>query len=481
MSVFPPKPFPVPPVLPPQYPWPTVGSPFLSNFGPTLIPIPATAFGVKFDGVTDDTALLQNGLDAAQSNAYDAAGNDKFATLVQLPPGRGLVTGTITVPPNVIVQGHGNFSTWLYPQGFELSQPVLYVPYNQTTIRDLAIVNNGLGCALELDAIGGATITGDTLHIIERLLLVGGGLAIYLNGGSEIRLDNIYCCRNQSIGANQAAVYLGGADHMISRITVSQPGSDAGGISGIFNGASNSKLSQIKVFGGVNNGNLGQAVFTTGYRCQYQQLEVQDFPGNGVQDNNTDGDIANGNTYNGVLFDSIDGYGFSASNNLIARAVRCVTRAGGAYTTAGLFNNTAAGAGLDIEASVAGTTGLFDDSSSPIGSRIRVNGMGATAAPAAAATLTPDPYAASEYYLPALTEALTIENPSPSLPQLITGMRLAFQVPQGSGDGYDITFGDAYATIGAIVVEGNTLTTFTFVWNGPVGQWIEQPRETVSI
>ncbi|HTX34377.1 MAG TPA: glycosyl hydrolase family 28-related protein [Bryobacteraceae bacterium] len=54
-----------------------------------------SSFGIKADGITDDTAAIQKALDAAGKNGET----------VRLPPARYLVKGNLTVPPGVSLEG----------------------------------------------------------------------------------------------------------------------------------------------------------------------------------------------------------------------------------------------------------------------------------------------------------------------------------------------------------------------------------------
>jgi hypothetical protein len=67
--------------------------------------VSAAAFGAKADGRSDDTAAVQNALEAAA----------KAGGKVWLPPGRYLVQGSLRIPPGVTLQGVMDSPVWSEP------------------------------------------------------------------------------------------------------------------------------------------------------------------------------------------------------------------------------------------------------------------------------------------------------------------------------------------------------------------------------
>ncbi len=85
-------------------------------------------FGVKFDGVTDDTTAFQNAL-----NDINAAGGGT----IRLPAG-SVKLGPITIPAGVSIKGEGKYTTKIIPRASSITL-FTAVSLSQTVISDLCI------------------------------------------------------------------------------------------------------------------------------------------------------------------------------------------------------------------------------------------------------------------------------------------------------------------------------------------------------
>jgi len=70
-------------------------APALQVAGPSGLPVDLAKFGIKADGLTDDTAAIQKALEAA----------GRAGSSVLLPEGKYLVNGSLTIPPGVALCG----------------------------------------------------------------------------------------------------------------------------------------------------------------------------------------------------------------------------------------------------------------------------------------------------------------------------------------------------------------------------------------
>lgn len=354
-----------------------VGSPYISNWPSAAIQIPATSFGAKFDNSTNDTAAIQAALDAAASfNPYGASNaNDRPAIIVQLPPGRAKVT-TLNMSANTILQGHGPAATYLVSLSNVANTPILQLKTGaevQCGVRDLGIILNDQTInGINFIQSGGASITGDTLHQLENLVIVGGRQAIWLNNSTECRIDNVYIGRasGQNVSGG-GAMLIGGSDHMISRVTIAGLVITDSSNDGFGLHASNCRITDLKVFGSSGGSTFGAGIHVVGQRNQFTEIEVQDFAGRCFED-----DQGN-NVYDGCVFDSCQS-GCYPFGGVVMRNALFVNRGGGAFTMPFAFDTIGTS---DVEAQLVGVANVFNGGANvAVGSRVKITGAGSPSA-----------------------------------------------------------------------------------------------------
>jgi hypothetical protein len=449
-----------------------VSSPFVSNFGPTSITIPATKFNVKADNSTDDTAAVQAALDAAQVNPYGASNiNDYRSIIVQLPPGNIKLNGTIKMHANTILRGHGPFGTLLVTGGS--ADGIQLSTGNEVSceVRDLGIVmGNGsdtTNVGINFQQTGQASGLGDSRHCFENLVILFGATALRFQSSTENRVTDC-SFYYQTPASGHSAFDVFGTDCMVERLTVANVRGSNG--SGIRWASSNSRAHNIKIFG--NGGGTPQpALLVIGQRNQFHGIEVQDYSGTAALE-----DDQGKNVFDGVVIDSCNGSAMYFQGASTLRNV-LVTNRGGAFTTAAcLF--TASASGLDIELNPDNIANVWNGSSRGAGDRIKLLGVTPTN-PAYAATITPDPARHDVYTLATITGNLTIANPSPTNGNLPYDTRLRFVLPVDATGGYTLAFGTAYKLKGAVPpLPVNQTVAIDFFYDGT--NWQETSRSRLG-
>ena len=269
--------------------------------------VDARDYGAVFNGVADDTAAIQAAIDAAVRPNSNPNPNDWRAAIVQLPPGDGRISGTLTLPANVWLRGHGPASTYLYNDTVGWALALKSGREVQISITDLGIINKyDAGNGIDLTRTGGASILGDTAHRVENVTVVGGRCALNTFGGTEDRILNFMAYRQMPVSGS-AAVYIAGSDCMVERVTIAQtrnPGLYGG--AGLRASSSNSRFVNVKIFGGdpaPPGGEKQGAFILIGQRNLVTALEVQDYPGCAIEDHQ------GLSTFQGVTIDSVKGGG----------------------------------------------------------------------------------------------------------------------------------------------------------------------------
>lgn len=334
-------------------------------------------FGVKADNATDDTQALQSAINAASSNPYGVPGyNDHVGGTVRVPPGRIVLTGPLLLPPNVTVEGLGASATYLvqYAQAGATIQLATGAE-TQTCIRDLGIIiNSNAAEGINLTQNPAASILGDSRHVIQNVVVVGGRRALYCTGNTEGRFDSISAYR-QRPPHDDACVYIGGSDHMISRITVGAPewnGTSQGG-AGIRTGVANCRIVNCKVFGGTATaaGTMQPALYMAGDggRNQVIGFEAQDYAGSvGIEDD------GGSNIYMGGVIDSCQSGGLYTGAPMYVRGMLFINRGGGRFAMPYAVN-IYANAGADIECVTVGIPKVYSSPGQSTGNRVVIYGV----------------------------------------------------------------------------------------------------------
>jgi hypothetical protein len=460
--------------------------------------IDAAAYGVKADNTTDDTAAIQAAIDAAASPAlYSLTGNDQPAATVLLPRGRMVIKSPgLKLPPNVVLRGRGPANTYLVYNGSNGTANTDVAPGStnaaillktgaevQCEVRDLGIILNrstfGTGDdGINFTQTGGASILGDTRHVIENVVIVGGRYSLILNGGTECRVRNVAAYRQN--GGTYGCAWIAGTDHFFDSLTIAQPSSSTNGNSALRLQTSNTRFINCKVFGGGGT----NAINDVGYRNQYVGCEVQDYNGTGMS-------VGESSVIGGTIDSCLVGLVCtlpSTSGTAFVRGLRVFNRAGGAYSmNYALDLGNGYNADIDIKVGYSGSnspvavTALFKNSpQTGAGNRVRINGDGGTTTQAAyAATYTPDPTVATRHYLATATGNVTIANPvSAAITNRFAyvGMEMEFVIPVDATGGYTLAFGTAYKLVGATApaMGASTVVGIRFRYDGT--NWRELGR-----
>lgn len=355
------------------YPNPGVGG---FSTGLARIVDAAATFGVKGDNSTDNTTALQAAINAAPFPLAGLSGNDVPAAFVWLPPGRVRVSGTLSMPANVTLVGHGPSGTYLiYTAASGAAIQLATGAEVQIGIRDLGIIatNAAAGPLIYLQQTGGASILGDTRHVIENVVVVGGESALYSGSATECRFDNFSAYR-QSPVANHAAVEINGTDHMVSRVTVAQTqytGTPGG--SALRAGTANTRFENIKIFGGsaTTVGQMQAGFYMSGNagRNQIIGLEVQDYPAYYPVE-----DDGGRNVYLGGVIDSCQVSGMSVTGAVVVRGMQFVNRGGGSFVMPSCVT-IAQNVGADIDCFVTSVASVLNTPGTGTGNRILVYGV----------------------------------------------------------------------------------------------------------
>jgi hypothetical protein len=226
---------------------------------------------------------------------------------------------------------------------------------------------------IDLSQAGAPSILGDAAHQVDNVMMVGGRRMLVCTGNTECRFSNMLAYR-QSPLEGDAAFYLGGTDSMVERITVAQPqyagagGQFDSGGAGFRAGTSNSRFVNIKVFGGnATTSPMQSAFYLVGQRNTVTGLEVQDYPGGGIEDS------VGFNSYTNVVIDSCKGAAVYGNEEVTITNLLVVNR-GGAHTIPHAFN-IADGSGAIIDARLSGVTPTFSGAQTGAGNFITVNGV----------------------------------------------------------------------------------------------------------
>ena len=212
-----------------------------------------------------------------------------MSTILLLPTGRIKITGPILLQPNVSLPGQRPGSSYLSTNvrsAAERGAGLATGAEVQCEIRDLGIlINDNVSTGIGLVQTAGASILGDIRHVIDNVVVVGGACAVYTTGSTECRYTTVAAYR-QYPDNGLAAVYIGGTDSMIDRITIAQAQysfavQGAAGGSGLRLGTANTRVVDCKVFGGnaTVNRTMASAIRFIGQRNQLIGIEVQDWAG----------------------------------------------------------------------------------------------------------------------------------------------------------------------------------------------------------
>jgi hypothetical protein len=168
--------------------------------GPTLN---VKAFGAKGDGVTDDTAAIQEAIDTAYAR-FLATISDPYGSLrlggatVYLPSGYYLTTDTLRLSESVSLYGDGNRSSVIRAIGdarvIEMPRSINYNAFG-TFLRDFGI----LGDRTKTNQVGLSTLSGFAFHWENLWIQNCGSHGIEIRQGLNIRMDNVEV--QQCVGA----------------------------------------------------------------------------------------------------------------------------------------------------------------------------------------------------------------------------------------------------------------------------------------
>jgi hypothetical protein len=447
-----------------------------------VIDVTQSPYNAKFDNATDDTAAIQAALNAAVVAVPNLAtsGNDAAARIVQLPPGFGRVLGTLSVPPNVVLRGHGKYATTLYrPGATGVTDPILKVTLGSVMQRfvDFGVVcnDNAVTC-IDLTGVDGPSILGDASLLLHNILCVGGNKAIFAPDGTELRFDHVLCYRQQTYG-----IEIGATDCYLTNCTVAACGqANSGGGStsafGISIAGANSRIVQCKVFGLLGSTSVAYSIAGSG-RHEVAASEAQDCQNNAFV-------VNSGSVLSACLADSCGGAGFSMTSGAIVDGCAAVNR-GGAYNmqwaatfpSGGTGTNNNHVKGLLVSGSPAMKIAPNDTVQARVGDFDAANRRGSQSV-VYAATVTPDPWNGQDLYVGTLTANVTVANPS-SGPDGTSaffhlGQRLTVWLTQDGTGGRTVSFGTAYKTTGAVDTTASKTSAITFVYDGT--NWRESGR-----
>ena len=452
----------------------SVGSPYISNWG-QLITIPVTDFGAKFDNSTDDTAAIQAALNAAAPNPYSQANiNDRPSIIVQMPPGRAIITSALLMPANVWLRGHGPSGTYLCPSLATLTDNYIQLATGaevQVYLTDFGIIGRTLataGAAIDLTQTSQSSLLGDARHIISNIVIDACWNGVHCSGNTEVRLDRITVQR-----ADNDGITTSGTDMYISNCTIGQPG-----VQGILLQGGNSRVWGCKVFGG-GAGNTGVAAFSVGGsgRHQIAACEIQDFNGAGMSIGGN-----NVSTVSAVLIDSCAaGFNLNAGVGTARLDGAVVYRSGGAYIPAygllysGVSQQVAhisvqdgTGSNPLRELSIGGTNASGD---------VVVNRQLGYQNVTYASSITPNPYEGGTVFV-TLTGDIAVGAPankkgSTGATNFLPGCMVSFEFTQDSGGGHAVSWDASFVFPVAWTNTGNTASTrsrATFQFDG--ANWI---------
>lgn len=432
--------------------------------GDPLEPLNVMDYGARFDNSTDDTAAIQAALDAAVGQVPGtSADNDDSGRIVQLPPGRGKVRGTLEIPANVQLRGHGPSATYLLRDNATgTTTPVVTVERSgvQQVVSDLGIIVNDTSVdGLSIAGGGGASILSDMRVVVRDVVIVGGrdGLvSASVDGqGNETRLSRVTTMRTARHG-----FVIGTTDAFIEGCTAAQAGDgDVAGyqsdpIRGFWTTGTNSRIYGCKAYG--VHGTAGGVGFEIAPRSELSCCEAQDCSGSGfVFPGGGDAGIASG-----ILIDSCGSYALNIGGPYWQVDALVITRPGGLYTTPYAYRFEAGQVvGTRLRLRTRSVTNLCpaNPANVPDGVVLDIDNRYGVQSVAYAATITPDPWAGQDLYVGTLTNNITLANPATG-PSLDTphqrGMRLGIQLVQDATGGRDITFGANYKLVGG----GSTIT-----------------------
>lgn len=436
----------------------------------------AYAGGVKADYSTDDTAALNAALTAAFVDVPTLSGNDDAARIVQLPPGRIKIQGTIVVPANVHLRGHGAAGTYLIRQAGGTGTAVVTTTGVQNILSDFGVIVNDNAVDGISFGQSGASILGDARQVCRDVIVVGGrdGFVSLDSQANEIRLTRCASYRTARHGFhfNTNDGFLEGCTAAGAGTgNVAAYGSNAVGfyISGF-----NWRIYGCKAFGQL--GTFGGG-FATGDRCQVVGCEAQDNQAGGFAFASNNGQT----TAAACLSDSNGGKGFQLIGDVSLVGCQSIVRGGGLYTTGEAISiSPVNGIGPKVRGfSQSGCTRLYWHDATILegGSFDMLNRYGAQTI-AYAATVTPDPWAGQDVLIGSLTGNITIANPSTSPDGSGTpypkGMELCFELAQDATGGRTVTLGTNYKTTGAVSTTASTTTMIRFKYDGLL--WREVAR-----
>lgn len=451
-----------------------------SGSGESVIDVTAAPYNAAADNVTDDTAAIQAALDDAQASLFGNP-NDNPSRIVQLPPARLVVQGTLTIPSNTMLRGHGPGSTYLYRGSGGTGTAIIKIGGGtvEQVLADFGVISDdsAVDC---IDLTGSNTnpsILADGRVTIRDVVCVGGNRGILAPDGTEHHFTRVACYRQYADGFNVVAT-----DCFFEGCTAAASGqanatvSTTLAASGFKIAGANSRLYGCKAFGQLGTSNSwGFAVSGAG-RHLIAACEAQDCQGDGYSLAGNYPSVATG-----CIADSCGGVGYRidsagqtlsgctalnrggsytmiaavASGNaqtvirgLVTTGVRRIYLSGGAYTQDFY-------AGADIDKAKAGQSVAY------------------------AATVTPDPYLGGEVRIGAFTGNITINKPtcSTELGDLWPmGMRVGFWLTQDATGGRTVTFNAQYKTTAAIPTTANSVTFVEFSWDGT--NWREASRAT---
>jgi hypothetical protein len=381
----------------------------------------AGGYGLKADGTTDDTAALQAALNAGVVDVAGVSGNDDAARIVQLPPGQIIVQGTVTIPANVHLRGHGASGTYLKRQAGGTGTTVIATTGVQHLLSDFGVICNDYLVDCITITGGGASILSDARQVLRDIVVVGGrdGFSGHSTNANEIRLHNCAAYRTARHGFS-----FNTTDGFMEGCTSAAAGTGAhaeytgSSIFGFLMAGNNWRLYGCKAFGQL--GPFGGG-FSIADRNQVTCCEAQDCQMNGFTI------VANyGYTVvSSCLSDSNGKYGFEITGDASVVGCQSMVRGGGLYTTTEAIRvQPVTGVGPKVRAfSQTACTRLYiNDATRLVGATLDLMNRYGAQSPAYAATVTPDPWLGQDVYVGTLTGGITIANPStaPAAPALLT-------------------------------------------------------------